>query len=255
MTGTPGQHGTIFITGASSGLGMAMAKEFAALGYDLALAARRLDRLQDLKNTLQADHNITVEIYELDVTCTETVEPCLQTAAADMGGLDMVIANAGIGGSGTIGSLTDNSFDFQKKTIETNVIGAMATIDAAVRLFRQQQKGHVVAMSSVAGFRGMVGGGAYCASKAALTTYMQSLAAELYGTGITTTTLAPGFIATAIVDGRTKLPFMIDLDRGAKILVRRILQKKPFFTVPRKPWMVIARLIRYLPTRVIAKLK
>ena len=243
---------SVFITGASSGLGRQMAIEFSRRGYRLALTARRLEVLQELQTELAASGGGPVFVAALDVTDEVAVAKVFAEACAQLGSLDIVVANAGIGHHGTIGRLP---FDRVRETINTNVIGFMATVDAAMHHFKQQGHGHLVGISSVAAFRGMPAGGVYGASKAAVTTYLESLRAETYSSPIVVTTLSPGFIDTPLNRGAKSRPFVIGVERGGKLLVDLIERQVARATVPRWPWSVVARVLAVLPTSVIAKLR
>lgn len=242
---------TIFITGASSGLGWQMAIEFARRGHRLALTARRLDSLQALKQKLEAEFDAKVFLRALDVTDYPDVAQALEDAKNHFGDLDKVIANAGIGYSQRIGKL---SFDKVKATIDTNVLGLMATVDAAVCMFKQQGHGHIVAISSVAGTRGLPAGGAYSASKAAVTTYIEALRAELYFKPIDVTLLLPGYIDTPINQAARSRPFCITLEKGGHLLADLIERKVKRATVPRWPWAIVVRLLPWLPVGLIARM-
>lgn len=242
---------SILITGASSGLGWQMAVEFARRGYRLALTARRLDKLTELKSLLERDYGAEVWLAELDVTDYQAVAHTLGAAADRFDGLNKVIANAGIGYSQRIGKL---EFDKVKATIDTNVLGFMATVDAAVRLFKAQGYGHLVAISSVAGFRGLPTSGAYSASKAAVSSYTESLRLEVRRHNIDVTLLWPGYIDTPINQAARARPFCISLEKGGRILADRIEQKVARATVPRLPWALVARLLRWLPDALMARM-
>ncbi len=242
---------TAFLTGASSGIGQALAPELAARGYDLVLAARRSDSLEQVKASILAAHpGRKVEVRALDVTRYADVGKAIADAAQAHGGLDLIIANAGIGSTGPVGS---GHFDGDVAVIETNVIGAMATIDAAVALFRAQNRGRVVVISSVAAFRGLPGAGSYSASKAAIAVYADAARAELHGTPIGVTTLFPGYIDTPINQDMPSRPFLIDVAKGARIIADLIERGVGNSTVPVWPWNVVGKLLRVLPTGVLAK--
>src|SRR6195256_5736472 len=170
---------TVFITGASSGIGRALAQELAGRGYDLFLTARRLDALDEVRADIAArDPGRRVEVRALDVTDTADVATAIAEAAERLGRGDIVVANAGLGGSGPVG---EGHLERDRLIIETNVIGLMATVDAAVALFRRQGgDGQVVGVSSVAGVRGLPGSAAYSASKAAVAVYLDAVRAETY---------------------------------------------------------------------------
>lgn len=241
---------TIFITGASSGLGRQMAIEFARRGHALALTARRLDSLAELKLQLESDYGARVWVAPLDVTDYAAVVATLQAAQAHFGRLDKVIANAGVGYSQRVGKL---AFEKIKATVDTNVLGLMATVDVAVQMFKQQGSGHIVAISSVAGFRGLPSSAVYSASKAAVTTFMEALRAELHGKPIDVTLLWPGYIDTPINQAARSRPFCIPVERGGRLLADLIEAKVARATVPRWPWALVARLLRWLPTGLLAR--
>ncbi len=243
---------SVFITGASSGLGRQMAIEFSRRGYAVALTARRLEALQELQRELQGQGAARVFVAALDVTDEAALAQVFAEARAFLGSIDIVVANAGVGHHGKIGKL---AFAKVRETVNTNITGFMATVDAAMRCFREQGQGHLVGISSVAAFRGMPAGGVYGASKAAVSTYLQALRAETYGSGIRVTTLSPGFIDTPINRGAKSRPFVITLERGGKLLVDLIERRVERATVPRWPWALVARLLAVLPTAVIARLK
>jgi short-subunit dehydrogenase len=241
---------TVFITGATSGIGRALALEFAGRGYDLFLTARRLEVLEQVRDEIAAAHHSgRVEVRQLDVTDDADVAAAIAEAAAALGRLDIVVANAGLGDSGTIG----DNMPRTRAIIETNVIGAMATVEAAVALFRRQGGGQIVGIGSVAGVRGLPGSGSYSASKAALAVYLDSLRAETHGEPIKVTTLAPGYIDTPINQDMKSRPFLIDVQKGARIAADLIERGVGYSTVPRFPWTVIAPLLRLVPTALLAR--
>lgn len=242
---------TAFLTGASSGIGQALAPELAARGYDLVLAARRAESLEQLKSAIAARHpERRVQVRALDVTRYDEVQAAVAGAADALGGLDLVIANAGIGSTGRIGS---GHFADDRAVIETNVLGAMATMDAAVALFRRQNRGQVVVISSVAAFRGLPGSASYCASKAAVAVYAEALRAELHGTPLRVTTLFPGYIDTPINQKMKSRPFLITVDKGARIIADLIERGVQTSTVPVYPWNLVGGLLKILPTGALAR--
>lgn len=238
---------TVFITGASSGLGKGMAYEMASRGYNVALAARR--PLEDMARDIADKHDRVTKAYPLDVTDGHAVTRCLEQVASEFYSLDIVIANAGIAETRFIGS---GDFAAVKAIIDTNVLGLMATVEAALPILRRQGSGQIVGVSSVAGERGMPGVSAYCASKSAVTTYMESLRAETLHENIDVTTLAPGYIATPLNEDAKSRPFVVDLETGVKGLCDKIERKAAFAFVPAWPWVVLGRALRYIPTRFLA---
>jgi len=242
---------SILITGASSGIGRALAYELAARGYSLALAARRLEELAAIQKEIESTHpSVNVAAGRLDVTEYNRIPPVLQQLSDALGGLDIVFANAGIGLGEKIGS---NQFDKARRTIETNLIGAMATVDAAVHYFLQREGGHIVATCSVAAFRGMPRNASYSASKAGLAIYLQSLRAEVYRKNINVTVLYPGYIDTPLNRMLPRRPFLISVEKGAALIANMIERKVSSSTVPVMPWSILARLLKILPTGLIAR--
>ncbi|MGH8530062.1 MAG: SDR family oxidoreductase [Nevskiales bacterium] len=241
-----------FITGASSGIGHALALELAARGYDLALAARRRETLVQLKDEIARRYpERRVELFALDVTRYGDVPAAVEAAAKTLGGISLVIANAGVGSGRRVG---DGGFEQDRQTIETNVLGAMATLDAAVALCKRQGYGQLVAISSVAAFRGLPTSAAYSASKAAIAVYADAVRAELHGTPIKVTTLYPGYIDTPINQMIKNRPFLVSVDKGARIIADLIERGVQEATVPVFPWNLISRLVRVLPTATIARM-
>lgn len=244
----PGSR-TILITGASSGIGEGLALEFARRGYGIAIAARRADRLEALAPKLLAAGASQVVVVPLDVADTDAIEPAVQRAAAQLGRLDVIVANAGVGPLTPTGR---GKLPLMRETLNINLVGAIATIEAALPIFRAQGRGHVVGITSVAGSKGLPGFGAYSASKAGLHRYLQALRAELRGTPVVVTELAPGFIDTDINRNKGARPFLIDVDQGAAIMARMIERQVGKRWVPVLPWTIIAQLLKILPAAVLA---
>jgi len=243
---------SIWITGASSGIGYALAMEMAARGYAVGLSARNEDALESLKTEIQTRHPETlVSVQPLDVIDHDRVPEVLQHTAADLGGLDIVFANAGIGLGEKVGS---GNFAKARRTIEVNLIGAMATVDAAAAFFLEQGHGHIVGTCSVAAFRGFVRGASYSASKAGLAAYLETLRTETYRKPIDVTVLYPGYIDTPLNQMLTHRPFVISAEKGASIIADLIEKKKKASTVPVFPWNIVARLLKILPTRFMASM-
>ncbi|WP_296219005.1 SDR family NAD(P)-dependent oxidoreductase [Pseudomonas sp. UBA2684] len=238
------------LTGASSGIGAALARELAGKGYDLALAARREDHLHLLAAELKARFGRNIVVLPLDVTDYAACQDAVGLAANALGGLDGVIANAGIALTGKAGG---GHFERARLTLETNLIGAIACLDAAAALFRQQGHGHLVAVASVAGKRGLPHTAAYSASKAGLISYMESTRTELLGKGIDTSLILPGFIDTPLNREMASRPFLIDVERGAALIAKHIDKRHVSAYVPGWPWAVLGRLLPLLPTSIIAK--
>jgi NADP-dependent 3-hydroxy acid dehydrogenase YdfG len=242
---------SIMITGASSGLGEGMARHLARRGHRLALCARRRDRLDALAAELANLPGGKPIVDELDVTDYASVPVVMARIASQLGRLDVVIANAGIAINTPVGK---GNFDDVRRTIETNLLGAIATIEAAVEMFRKQGGGHVVGISSVAAARGMKGQGAYSASKAGLSRYLEAVRAEVLRDNIRVTDLAPGYIDTDLNRSIANRPFLVTAERGTEILADLIEKQVGFRYVPSWPWTVVAQILKVLPTKAIARM-
>ena len=240
----------VFITGASSGIGAALAAHYAGEGAVLGLCARRLEPTRAFLAALGAAGSC----YRVDVTDA----PTLQAAAADFskrfGIPDIVIANAGIGA----GTLTQNPEDLEvfRKIIDTNVFGLPVTFQPFIEPMRARASGTLVGIASVAGFRGLPGGGAYSASKSAAITYLESLRVELHGSGVSVVTICPGYIRTPMTAAnRYRMPFLIDADDAARRMARVIAARRRLAVIP---WqmalvaIVLRRLPRWLYDRLAA---
>jgi hypothetical protein len=240
---------SIFITGASAGIGEALAAEFARRGYDIALAARRVDRLEALAARLRALGARRALAVSLDVTDSGSVCDALEGAAAELGRLDTVVVNAGVGYSLPVGR---GKWDLVKRTLDTDLTGAIATIEAALPILRRQGGGQIVAITSIAGARGLPFMGAYSAAKAGLHRYLQALRAEVYREPIDVTELAPGYIDTDMNRGMPSRPFVIPVETGAATMARLIERRVAHRYVPAWPWALVAPMLRILPTALLA---
>jgi len=244
---------TILITGASSGLGEGMAREFAAMGRQLALCARRIERLEALKRELEAAHpECRVSVRALDVNDHDAVFRVFAAFAAEFGGLDRIIVNAGIGEGKRIGT---GYFAVNRRTAETNFVAALAQCEAAVQIFRRQGYGHLVAIASVSALRGLPRHlTTYAATKAGLAALAEGIRAELIASRIKVSTIYPGYIRTELNAGAAHLPFEVDAATGSRALVRAIEREPVKAYVPAWPWRLIGFLMRRVPLRVLARL-
>jgi len=241
----------ILITGASAGLGEGMARRFAGMGRDLALAARRTDRLDTLRAELLAAHpGIRVEIAALDVDDPDAVAAVIPELAGRLGGVDRVIVNAGIGKGAPIG--TGKAWA-NRSVLVTNVLGAHATCEAAMELFWSQGMGHLVLISSVASIRGMrQARTAYGASKAALNALAEGIRSDVHGSGIVVSTILPGYIDTDLTSGRHS-PLLAPFDKGVAALVEAVEREPTKAYVPPWPWRAIGAVLRVAPLPVIRR--
>ncbi len=243
----------ILITGASSGLGRGMAREFARRGCNLALCARRSDRLEALKTELEAQHpGIRISIRALDVTQYDQVFAVFRAFRDEFGTLDRVIVNAGLGKGQPIGT---GYFHANRQTAETNFVAALAQCEAAVEIFRKQNAGHLVTISSMSAMRGMPRNlTTYAATKAGLASLTEGIRADLLRTPIKVTTIFPGYIRSEINEKVKKTPFIVDTETGCRALVRAIESEPASACVPRWPWAPLGWLMRRLPLAIVAKM-
>jgi hypothetical protein len=243
----------ILITGASSGLGAQMAREFAAKGRNLALCARRTDRLEDLRAELLDRHPaLTVNVHPLDVTDTAAVFDVFRSCRTELGSLDRVIVNAGSGDTRRLG--TGNS-ERNLRTAQTNYVAALAQCEAAMEIFRSQNAGHLVLISSMSAVRGMPGNlTVYASTKAGLAALGEGLRGELLHSPITVSTIFPGWIRTELNENVRPHPLMVSTEVGVAAMIAAIDKERPSARVPAWPWVPIGLLMKMLPLRAIAKL-
>ena len=234
----------IFLTGASSGIGAALARRYAARGAILGLVARRADLLEKLRRDLGG----TVELYACDVRD----RAAMAAAGADFhsrhGAPDVVIGNAGIS-HGNDTTREEDAAVF-RDILEVNVLGLVHTFQPFLPALRAEHRGRLVGIASVAGFRGLAGASAYSASKAAAITYLEGLRVEMRGSGVGVTTICPGYIATPMTARNPyRMPFILPADEAARRFMRVIDAGRAFATVP---WQmaVVGALWRALPVGI-----
>lgn len=248
---------TILITGASSGLGAEMARQFAAAGHDVALTARRVDRLESLRSEILAQHpDRTVAIRSLDVTDHEAVATVFADLIDELGSLDRVIVNAGLGKGGRIGTGKHHA---NVQTLQTNLLGALAQCEAAMAHFYDRKTGHLVLISSISAMRGMPASmTSYAASKAALAHIGEGIRMDLVGKkglDIAVTTIYPGYIASEMnekVEQEQRL--MVDTATGVRSMVKAIEAEVDEASVPQWPWVPLGAVMRYAPRSIARRL-
>ena len=234
----------VFITGASSGIGAALARHYAARGAVLGLVARRRGALEALLATLPGEH----AAYPADVADGEALRHAAVDFTARFGVPDVVVANAGV----SVGTLTEEAGDLRafERVMRTNVLGMVASFQPFVAPMRARGSGRLVGIASVAGIRGLPGAGAYSASKAAAIAYLESLRVELHGSGVKVVSIAPGYIDTPMTAvNRYPMPFMLPADEAARRFVRAIDRGTSYTVIP---WQmgVVAKLLRLLPNAI-----
>jgi short-subunit dehydrogenase len=237
----------VFITGASSGIGQALAQRFASEGWRLALVARRGAELQAWADAQGLDAG-RARVYAADVRDVRSIVDAGQACLAEQGLPDAVVANAGI--SVGIDTADFDDLEVLRATFETNNIGMAATFHPFVDAMRQRGSGRLVGIASVAGIRGLPGHGAYCASKAAAISYCESLRGECAPSGVRVVTLLPGYIDTPLTRGnRYSMPFLMPVEAFAERAFAAIVAGDSYRVIP---WQmgVLAKLLRWLPNAV-----
>ncbi|NIK55507.1 SDR family oxidoreductase [Kribbella shirazensis] len=242
----------ILITGASSGLGAEMARQFAAKGHDLALTARRTERLEALRDELTASYpQITVVIHSLDVNDHDQVFEVFRTIDAELP-LDRIVVNAGQGKGAPLGT---GRFDANRDTALTNFVGALAQVEAALELFRARNAGHLVLISSISALRGFPKTvTTYAATKAGLASLGEGLRLELLGKPIKVSTIYPGYIRSEMNDRVAHTPFIVDTEPGVRAMVAAIEAEKAKAYVPARPWWPLAQVMRLAPLPLLKRM-
>ena len=241
----------VFITGASSGIGQALALRYHRAGYRLALAARRTSEVKTWADA-QGISAGSYEIYSADVAVTDSIVAVGRDCIARQGVPDVVIANAGI--SVGMDTAVRDDLDVMARTFATNNIGMAATFHPFVDAMAQRGSGTLVGIGSVAGIRGLPGHGAYCASKAAAIAYCESLRGEMRPHGVRVVTVCPGYIDTPLTrQNRYGMPFLMQADDFADRAFRAIAAGVSYRVIP---WQmgVVAKLLRMLPNALFDKL-
>lgn len=247
-----GSSGTrvVLITGASSGLGAEMARQFAARGWDLALCARRVERLEELAAQIRDDTGRRVEVAALDVTDGDAVQRVFAGFAATFGHLERVVVNAGIGKGAALGT---GRPDANVATARTNFVGALHQAEAALAIFREQGRGHLVLVSSVSAVRGMPKSmTTYAATKAGVSTLGEGIRSENIP-GVDVSVIHPGYIRTPLNEHVSNAPMMVDTETGVRAMVAAIERRRTTAYVPRWPWLPIAMVMKVLPLAVVRR--
>jgi short-subunit dehydrogenase len=245
MSGAARRAPRVFITGASGGIGAALARDYAARGATLGLLGRRRAALEDLAAALPGSHHL----YSVDLTDHAALAAAAHDFIAREGGADIVIAAGGI----SYGTLTERPEDVAlfEEVFAVNFTGTVATFAPFIESMRHGSGARrLVAIGSVAGIRGMRGAGAYCASKAAVHAYAESLRLEMQAYGIRVVTIAPGYIATPMTrNNRFPMPFLMPAERFAARAIVAIARGRSFRVIP-WPMGIAAGLLRLLPNAV-----
>ena len=238
----------VFLTGASSGIGEALARHYAGRGATLGLLARRGELLRDLKASLPAP----AETYACDIRNLGEVKSAAADFIARHGAPDIVIGNAGV----SFGTLTEYEEDVAafREILEVNVMGLVNAFHPFVGPMRERGSGTLAGIASVAGLRGLPGGAGYSASKAAAIAYLEALRVEMLGSGVKVCTVCPGFIRTPMTSKNPfPMPFILDVDDAARRIARAVDAGKSFAIVP---WQmaIVGRILAMLPNPVYDRL-
>ena len=219
----------VFITGASSGIGKGVALEIAARGAHLGLLARREELLNEIVDEARAK-GVKAIAVTADVRDAKAVREAADRVRRELGPIDILIANAGIGTSDHALRLTP---EHAANVISINVLGAVNSVAAVLAEMMERKQGRLVAISSLAAYRGLAKSAAYCASKAAVSSYFESLRIDLRDSGVGVTIIHPGFIKTPLTAGReAKMPYLMELDDGVKKIVLAIEREKKSYAFP-----------------------
>jgi short-subunit dehydrogenase len=238
-------HGkTVFLTGASSGIGEGLALALSKKGAVLGLVARRAELLRELAEKCEKSGGIA-RAYPADVTDPSAVEETFQEFFHEFSTIDVMIANAGIGGNDE--STRNYHPPSVKKVVDVNLIGAVNSVHAVLPRMLERGHGQLVAISSLAGFRGLPRSAAYSASKAGMTAFFESVRLDVKNKGISVTIIQPGFIKTPLTAGRAnKMPFIMELDDAIPLFLKAIEKRKKFAAFP---WQLatIVRAGKFMP--------
>ncbi|MFW2176610.1 MULTISPECIES: SDR family oxidoreductase [unclassified Moraxella] len=250
-----GKGKTVLITGASSGLGAGMATYFASMGYNLAICARRTERLEELKAKVLADNpTVKVSVKALDVTDYDAVFKVFHEFAQEFGTLERIVVNAGVGEGRRIGK---GAFDINRRTAEINFVAGLAQCEAGMEIFRKQNSGHLVVISSMSAMRGLPKHmSVYAASKAGIAHLAEGIRADmlLSELPIKVSTIYPGYIRTEINEGAKPLPFEVSEEVGTKALAIAIEGEPEEACVPAMPWSMMSQWMKNAPLKWVNQL-
>ena len=227
----------VFLTGASSGIGEGLALALASRGATLGLLARREDLLADLAAKCESSGH--ARPLPADVTNADAVQNAADTLRSEFGHIDMLIANAGVGGNDEVTRSYGPAA--VKKVVDVNLLGAVNAVNAVVPGMLERGSGQLVAISSLAGFRGLPRSAAYCASKAGMTAFFESVRLDVKSKGLDVTIIQPGFIRTPLTATRAnQMPYLMELDEAIPHFISAIERRKYFSAFP---WQ-LATLVR-----------
>lgn len=238
------------VVGASSGIGAALVRRLAREGYLVAAVARRHDALEKLADEVNSGESRRVWTFAHDVHDTASVSELFEVIVRALDGLDLVVYSAGV-----MPIIDEETFDtsIDREIVDVNVTGAMAWLNEGARRFAVQGGGSLVGIGSVAGDRGRRGNPAYCASKAALHTYLEALRNRLSRQGVHVLTVKPGPVRTPMTEKVEKMPMAIDPEQAAEGIFRAIARRADVAYVPAQ-WGVIMPIIQAIPSLIFRRM-
>jgi len=219
---------TALVTGASSGIGAALAKHLATQNIEVTLAARREDSLHDVAEEIR-EAGGRARVHAMDVSDPEATVAAVRAVDDAVDGLDLVIANAGVGKGQWSGKL---SWEDCAGIIGVNIVGATATLVAALPRMVERKRGHIVGISSVASYRGLPKFATYSASKAYLSTFLEGVRIDVRGTGVAVTDIRPGYVRTPLTEGNESMPFAVSAEDAAQRIWKAIRGRRSVLTFP-----------------------
>jgi short-subunit dehydrogenase len=240
-------HAVALITGASSGIGLELARQLARAGTKVALVARRQDLLEGVASEIRAQGGTALAV-PCDVRERMHMHAAVGTAARELGPIDLLIVNAGVGHV-----VPADSFDAAliEDTFRTNLLGPVYAVEAALPSMLSRHSGHIVGVSSLAAYRGFPMTHAYCASKSALNAFLEGLRAEISDRGVRVTTVCPGFVRTPMTARHTgAMPFLLEPEDAARRILRAVRAGRRVYNFP-WPMAALMALVRLLPSRVL----
>ena len=248
----PKQQGkqVVVITGASSGIGRALALDLGAAGYRLGLIARRAAELEAVAASIVASGGEAVAA-PADVGDRAALHAAIRSVEEQLGPVDVMVANAGFGAPTRLDPL--NLADVEQ-TFRVNLMGVIYSVEAVLPAMLKRRTGHLLAVSSLAAFKGLPGESAYCASKAAVNTYMEGIRIAVRTGGITVTTVCPGFVRTEMTPMDSPMPFLITAEDCARRIARLIATRRGGLVCFPLPMSILMSLIARLPDAIVARL-
>jgi short-subunit dehydrogenase len=239
----------VVVTGASSGIGWALAKTFALQGARVGLVARRADKLASLAQEIGATGQVAT-FAAADVGDRQSVTAAIKQLRSELGPVNVLVANAGVGMPTLLQPMNIGGVE---KMFRVNLLGTVYAIEAVLPEMLQRQKGHLVGISSLGAYKGLPGESAYCASKAAVNVYLEGLRIQLRSRGIRVTTVCPGFVKTPMTAvNKFHMPWLLEADEAARRIVRAIARRRKVYNFP---WQttLLTKLATWLPDWVLAR--